>query len=225
MEFGPRRFELRYFDPFLVLDEFSGELPSIRPLPSLFLNHRSSTSDAPLGADETKLTGSLPEFRAVSAPAGFPDHPHRGFETVTYMLEVCSNSTPKAIIFLGFDPSHPIPSPLRYDNQPCVCGAVSHQHQNQKHRDISVSSAALDQCQVSSPALEESVCPDGARLVSVASPGSLGRACVPPESRQPTTLRCGLYFSELKGSTPHQKVITQRRKARLIIPCMTPINS
>lgn len=34
-EFGPRRFELRYFDPFLVLDEFSGEPPSIRPLISL----------------------------------------------------------------------------------------------------------------------------------------------------------------------------------------------
>ncbi|KAF7815954.1 pirin-like protein [Senna tora] len=40
------RFELKYFDPFLVLDEFS-----------------------------------------VTAPAGFPDHPHRGFETVTYMLQ------------------------------------------------------------------------------------------------------------------------------------------
>ncbi|KAK3032468.1 hypothetical protein RJ639_037281, partial [Escallonia herrerae] len=40
------RFELRHFDPFLVLDEFS-----------------------------------------VTAPAGFPDHPHRGFETVTYMLQ------------------------------------------------------------------------------------------------------------------------------------------
>nr|XP_043622242.1 pirin-like protein isoform X2 [Erigeron canadensis] len=40
------RFELKYFDPFLVLDEFS-----------------------------------------LSAPAGFPDHPHRGFETVTYMLQ------------------------------------------------------------------------------------------------------------------------------------------
>ncbi|KAM7498950.1 hypothetical protein LguiA_023364 [Lonicera macranthoides] len=44
------RFELKYFDPFLVLDEFS--------------------------------SGSL-----LSAPAGFPDHPHRGFETVTYMLQ------------------------------------------------------------------------------------------------------------------------------------------
>nr|ACU20099.1 unknown [Glycine max] len=40
------RFELKYFDPLIVLDEFS-----------------------------------------VTAPAGFPDHPHRGFETVTYMLQ------------------------------------------------------------------------------------------------------------------------------------------
>ncbi|XP_074361221.1 pirin-like protein [Apium graveolens] len=38
--------ELKYLDPFLILDEFY-----------------------------------------VSAPAGFPDHPHRGFETVTYMLQ------------------------------------------------------------------------------------------------------------------------------------------
>ncbi|XP_057498345.1 pirin-like protein [Actinidia eriantha] len=40
------RSELKYLDPFLMLDEF-----------------------------------------AVSPPAGFPDHPHRGFETVTYMLQ------------------------------------------------------------------------------------------------------------------------------------------
>ncbi|KAJ6403897.1 hypothetical protein OIU84_012153 [Salix udensis] len=40
------RSELKFLDPFLMLDEFS-----------------------------------------VSPPAGFPDHPHRGFETVTYMLQ------------------------------------------------------------------------------------------------------------------------------------------
>jgi len=28
----------------------------------------------------------LDEFN-VPLPAGFPDHPHRGFETVTYMLD------------------------------------------------------------------------------------------------------------------------------------------
>ncbi|KAK9146094.1 hypothetical protein Sjap_005997 [Stephania japonica] len=38
--------DLKYLDPFVMLDEFS-----------------------------------------VSPPAGFPDHPHRGFETVTYMLQ------------------------------------------------------------------------------------------------------------------------------------------
>jgi quercetin 2,3-dioxygenase len=31
----------------------------------------------------------LDEFR-VKSPAGFPDHPHRGFETVTYMLRGAS---------------------------------------------------------------------------------------------------------------------------------------
>ena len=28
----------------------------------------------------------LDEFK-VKKPAGFPDHPHRGFETVTYMID------------------------------------------------------------------------------------------------------------------------------------------
>lgn len=27
------------------------------------------------------------DYFKVRLPAGFPDHPHRGFETVTYMLE------------------------------------------------------------------------------------------------------------------------------------------
>ncbi|XP_043689658.1 pirin-like protein At1g50590 [Telopea speciosissima] len=40
------RFEFSYFDPFLVLDDFS-----------------------------------------ITTPAGFPDHPHRGFESVTYMMQ------------------------------------------------------------------------------------------------------------------------------------------
>ncbi|KAA8531318.1 hypothetical protein F0562_006027 [Nyssa sinensis] len=42
-----------------------------------------------IGRSELKILDPflmLDEF-AVSPPAGFPDHPHRGFETVTYMLQ------------------------------------------------------------------------------------------------------------------------------------------
>ncbi|KAJ6873760.1 hypothetical protein NC651_032568 [Populus alba x Populus x berolinensis] len=42
-----------------------------------------------IGRSEQKLLDPflmLDEF-SVSPPAGFPDHPHRGFETVTYMLQ------------------------------------------------------------------------------------------------------------------------------------------
>jgi redox-sensitive bicupin YhaK (pirin superfamily) len=39
----------------------------------------------------------LDEF-SVSKPAGFPDHPHRGFETVTYMLDVWPPPSPVLLL-------------------------------------------------------------------------------------------------------------------------------
>jgi hypothetical protein len=51
----------------------------------------------------------LDEF-SVSKPAGFPDHPHRGFETVTYMLDVrtrpCSASSSIACMFFFYLTNH-----------------------------------------------------------------------------------------------------------------------
>lgn len=71
------RFELRYFDPFLVLDEFSGQ-PSFFCL-SLLPSFESNLSEI---ANRTSLK------LAVSAPAGFPDHPHRGWFSLPNILNV-----------------------------------------------------------------------------------------------------------------------------------------
>lgn len=64
---------MKYFDPFLALDEFSGGLSLLSPVSSWYVMGRLCIRI---------------EFRfcldfvilnfAVTAPAGFPDHPHRG---------------------------------------------------------------------------------------------------------------------------------------------------
>lgn len=63
---------MKNLDPFLMLDDFSG---------TVYI-HRLVFSFLEIIFDCDFCLVS------VSPPAGFPDHPHRGFETVTYMLDV-----------------------------------------------------------------------------------------------------------------------------------------
>ena len=67
------RFELKYFDPFLVLDEFSGGLLCFPPFSEWY-----SVACACFCLFLWLLRVLISWTSAVSAPAGFPDHPHRG---------------------------------------------------------------------------------------------------------------------------------------------------
>lgn len=64
------RFELRYFDPFLVLDEFSGRFCFVSLIP-LFLLCSFESNLSEINYRKYSIS--------VSAPSGFPDHPHRGW--------------------------------------------------------------------------------------------------------------------------------------------------
>lgn len=69
------RFELRYFDPFLVLDEFSGGLLCF--VSSVFTWYHVCRGLVFESVFFLFLTFWV-LYVAVTAPAGFPDHPHRG---------------------------------------------------------------------------------------------------------------------------------------------------
>lgn len=77
------RFELKYFDPFLALDEFSGRC-SVLLCFTLFLclkNVMDSFCNGHRLALFFFLFSSFAFDFAVTAPAGFPDHPHRGLNS------------------------------------------------------------------------------------------------------------------------------------------------
>lgn len=77
------RFELKYFDPFLVLDEFSGGHLCIF-LCFLIWITKNIVVNLVLYSKNMKFWNI-----AVTAPAGFPDHPHRGLpigSSVSFMF-------------------------------------------------------------------------------------------------------------------------------------------
>lgn len=66
---------MRYFDPFLALDEFACGLLSVSPVFSMICNFAMASSCFFVCFFDYWW---FLDILAVSAPAGFPDHPHRG---------------------------------------------------------------------------------------------------------------------------------------------------